>query len=275
MVKGLAVITLITWEHIINLVVVFPILLRNTKIYKSFNLKDFFLFVMVGCGASALGILCFTRAFLFINPALAVLLQKLQPIMTILLGSLILKESVCRRFFFWALIAIVSSYFVSFGFTYPFQGEWKKIATGAGYALLAAFFWGSGTIWGKMLLNKYDQLFVMANRFLFGAVFTITLALSIGNGLETELIFAGPKPAFFNIVYMALVSGFLATSFFYTGLKWVKASLASILELLFPVSSVLIMWLSFNKPINSIQILSAAIMFLAVYRINVVNEKAG
>lgn len=264
----LSVLTIITWEHLINLVVVAPILIKNIQIYKEFSFRDFVLFALVGCGASVMGVLCFTQAFLYINPALAVLMQKLQPIITIVLGALLLKESVSRRFVFWALLAIISSYFVSFGFTDPFSGEWQKVAVGSGFALLAAFFWGSGTIWGKILLNKYSQFFVMANRFLFGAIFTILLSLSLGNGLQLQIVFSETSPLFGSLVYMALISGFVATTFFYLGLKWVNASLVSILELFFPVSSVLIMWLSFNRPIGMVQLGAGLIMFYAVYKVN-------
>lgn len=268
MIASLAVITLITWEHLINLVVVSPILIKNFREYLKFTFKDFILFVLIGCGASALGILCFTRAFLYINPALAVLMQKLQPLMTILMGALLLKENISRKFFAWALLAVVSSYFVSFGLNYPFGGEGKKIAIGMGYAVLAAFFWGGGTIWGKLLLQKYNQLFVMSNRFLFGAIFTLLIAHGWGNGLQTELVLNGEQPLIHSIFYMAIISGFLATTLFYSGLKWVKASLASILELFFPVSSVIIMWISFNRPISTPQIIAGLVMFVAVYKIN-------
>ncbi len=267
-VKEIAVLTLITWEHLINLAVVLPILINNFRQYKVFDRKDFLLFILVGCGASALGILCFTEAFLYMNPALAVLMQKLQPIITISLGAILLREKISHSLVAWSLLAIVSSYFVSFGLTDPFSGEWQKIAIGSIFAILAAFFWGSGTIWGKMLLQKYSQLFVMANRFFFGAIFTLIISHLFGNGLQIESVFSETKPVFGGIVYMALISGFVATTFFYVGLKWVNATLASILELFFPVSSVLIMWLGFNRPLSGVQIAAGLVMFFAVYRVN-------
>lgn len=269
----LAVLPLITWEHLINLALVTPILLANLRQYAMFSLRDFFLFVLVGCGASAAGILCFTQAFHYMNPALVVLLQKLQPLITITLGVIVLKERINLKFCLWALVAIASSYFVTFGGVDPFTGEWEKIAVGAGFALLAAFFWGSGTIWGKMLLEKYSQLFLMSNRFLFGAVFALAASYFTGSGLETEIVFAAEKPLFGSIIYMAIISGFIATTFFYTGLKWVNAAMVSILELVFPVSSVVIMWYSFNRPLSGLQIFAALVMFSAMYQVNLALEQ--
>ncbi|PKL48927.1 MAG: hypothetical protein CVV42_08000 [Candidatus Riflebacteria bacterium HGW-Riflebacteria-2] len=270
-IASLPVVVLISWEHLINLLLVSPVFWVKRRQFKLIAARDVFLFIMVGCGASAMGVLCFTEAFRYINPALAVLMQKLQPIMTISLGVILLREKVNRRFFGWAFLAIICSYFVSFGLADPFTGEWKKSAIGAGLAAAAAFFWGSGTIWGKILLQKYDQSFVLAGRFLLGSIFTVSLALVFHGGLKSELILN--EGLYKSIFYMATISGILATSFFYAGLKWVKASLASILELFFPVSSVLIMWLSFNRPITPLQIAAALLMFFAVYQVNRLAEK--
>lgn len=269
----LPVIVLISWEHLVNLVIVLPVFALKWRNFYSVTRRDFFLMVMVGCGASAMGILCFSEAFHYINPALAVLLQKLQPVITILAGSLILKEKLNPGFLRWAFLAIICSYFVSFGFTNPFTGEGSKMAIGAFYAFGAAFFWGTGTIWGKMLLQKFDQSFVLACRFLFGAVFTISLAFLTKGGLKNEIVFSATTPLYMNIFYMAVIAGVFATSFFYAGLKWVKASQASVLELFFPVSSVIIMWLSFNRPISQVQGLAGLILFYAVYKINTAEEK--
>ncbi|NCB40130.1 MAG: EamA family transporter, partial [Erysipelotrichia bacterium] len=127
--------------------------------------------------------------------------------------------------------------------------------------------------WGKMLLQKFDQSFVLAGRFLLGTVFTVSMAFIFKGGLHADAIFSQKAPLYGSIFYMAVISGILATSFFYAGLKWVKASQASILELFFPVSSVVIMWLSFNRPITPIQIAAGTIMFFAVYKINQTTDK--
>ncbi len=274
-IKSLPVMVLIAWEHMINLVLILPVLFTKRHEFARLDRRDLALILGVGVGASALGVLCFTQAFHYINPALAVLLQKLQPVMTILLGMLLLRERVSRQFAGWAVLAIICSYFVSFGLTNPFTGEGIALAKGAAFAVAAAFFWGSGTIWGKLLLQKYDQNFVLGCRFLTGGIFTLFLALAVHGDLYINTVCGGEHPLLGSIGYMAVISGILATSFFYAGLRWVKASLASILELFFPVSSVVIMWLSFNRPITPVQLIAGVIMFIAVYRINLLTEKNG
>jgi len=120
-IKTLPVVILIAWEHLINAGITLPVLLLKRRYFAKISLRDLILFLGVGVGASAGGVLCFTQAFHYINPALAVLLQKLQPVMTITLGALLLREKISRHFVGWALVAIISSYFVSFGLTNPFR----------------------------------------------------------------------------------------------------------------------------------------------------------
>lgn len=268
MVEKLSVLTIITWEHLINLALVWPVFYIKRNLLSNLTKTDFLLFILIGFGASALGIMCFTEAFHYINPALAILLQKLQPIITIGFGVCFLKEKLSEKFFLWAFIAIISSYFVSFGLVNPFSGEWHKILNGALFALLAAFFWGGGTVWGKILLSKYDQMTLVAMRFMFGFIFTLTIAYTFGQGLQLNLVLGNNYEIITQIFYMAIISGFLATTFFYIGLASISSSLAGILELIFPISSVLIMWVYFNKPLSGVQIIAAIVLFVSMYNIN-------
>lgn len=256
--------TIIFWEHFITSLLLIPFLFKFRHLFIKVPLKDWFLFFMIGAGASALGILFFTKAFAYMNPALVILLQKLQPVVTIALGSLFLKEKLNSGFLKWALIAIIASYFVSFSNTNPFTGHWKQLSVGVCFTLLAVFFWGSGTVWGKMLLNNYDKNFVLLNRFYIGTIFTFILSISFYGGVGLKVI---DKQLAINLSYMAIVPGLIATGFFYYGLKHVKASFASMLELVFPLSSVVIMWIFFNRPLDNIQITASIVLILSIMKI--------
>ncbi|RCK78617.1 MAG: Integral membrane protein [Candidatus Ozemobacter sibiricus] len=266
-IKALPVSLLIFWEHFFNLVVLAPALWHQRRAYARLTGRDFGLFLLVGWGASAMGILCFTQAFHYMNPALVILLQKLQPLVTISLGAILLRERFRPAFYGWAGLAVTASYFVSFSLTNPFSGEWARLGTGTLFALAAVFFWGSGTVWGKLLLGTYDKVFVLGNRFLFGTVFTFGLALALNSGLQAAVILDPSGPYFASILYMAWVPGLVATGLFYFGLVYVAASVASILELIFPLASVLIMWGYYGQPLDSIQIGAAIVLFISMGRI--------
>ncbi len=266
-VKALPVSLLIFWEHLFNLLVLVPALWHHRRAYSLLTGRDVGLFVLVGWGASAMGILCFTQAFHFMNPALVILLQKLQPLVTIFLGMVLLKERFRPSFYGWAALAVTASYFVSFSLTNPFSGEWSRVGTGTLLALAAVFFWGSGTVWGKLLLTRYDKVFILGNRFLFGTIFTLVLASVLNPDLQAHLILDVGGPLFGSILYMAWVPGLLATGLFYFGLVHVAASVASILELIFPLASVLIMWGYFGQPLDAVQIGAAVVLFVSMARI--------
>ncbi|MCK9457417.1 MAG: DMT family transporter [Candidatus Riflebacteria bacterium] len=256
---------LIFWEHLINLIVLTPIAFKSRSEFSKIKPKDTLLFILVGFGASAMGLICFSAAFKYINPAIVVILQKMQPIITVTLGALVIKEKVTAKFIIWALLSILCVCIISLDLSAPLSIEGLKFAKGATLALLAAFFWGGGTVWGKILLGKFSQTLVIFVRFFLGTIFALSLALIFHKTLSLEILF-GEKMLIGSVVYMALISGTIAVSFFYAGLKKVNASLTGILELFFPVFSVIIMWVFFNKPLATYQILAATVMFYASYR---------
>lgn len=261
---------IIFWEHFITSILLIPLAIKFRNNFLKIPIRDFGLFIMIGVGASALGILFFTKAFEFMNPALVILLQKLQPMVTILLGYFILKEKIDKSFIYWAIVAVVASYFVSFSNTNPFSGHWNKLGIGVIYTLLAVFFWGSGTVWGKMLLNQYDKNFVLLTRFYIGTIFSFFLSIALYGNVGFHLI---TNKIFLNLTYMAIVPGLLATGFFYYGLKHVKTSYASMLELVFPLSSVIIMWKFFNQPLDRVQIIASVILIVSIMKITSKQKK--
>lgn len=298
MLERFSVLTLIAWEHLINAVLVLPILLPRLGQWRRVTPGDAALLLLVGWGASAGGVLAFTQAFAYLNPALVILLQKLQPLITIGLSVAIGGEVPGRRFWPWAMLAIVCSYLVTFSLTDPYSPAGFEMAIGAGFAILAATFWGGGTAFGKLLLAKYDQGFVLAHRFILGAILTVGLAVTLGDGLRTDVVveswrpaaatgsglvaetpFSGivpvpvpkkplPMPLWACLFYMAIMPGLLATASFYFGLNRIAASVASIFELAFPMASVLIMWFWFGRPLDGVQIAAAVGLCVAMAQVS-------
>lgn len=262
---AIPIIVLISWEHLVNLLVLSPTIPSVQKELKLITPKDLLHLIIVGFGASAMGLICFSASFAHINPAITVIFQKLQPLITIALSVVFLKEKINRKFLLWTLFTMLCVILVSVDLSFPKQQDFSSLFKGIGLAVLAATFWGSGTVFGKLLLKKYSQRFVVLSRFALGALFGVALSYLIGNGLETEKIL-GDKTLFMPIVYMALISGTLAVNFFYAGLQKIQASLIGVLELFFPVFSVLIMWYFFNKPLSPTQIFFALLLFYGSYK---------
>ncbi len=262
---SLPIIVLITWEHLVNLLVLSPTLFSIYKEVKQITLKDFMHMLLVGFGASAMGLICFSASFAYINPAISVIFQKLQPLITIGLSIIFLKEKVNKKFLLWTFFTIVCVIFVSVDLDFNFKEDLLRLSKGIILAILAATFWGGGTVFGKVLLKKYTQKMVVFSRFFLGSIFGLSLSFMLNGGLETEKIF-GSENMILPIIYMALISGTLAVNFFYAGLKKIKASLIGVLELFFPVFSVLIMWFFFDKPLSLTQIIFSLLLFYGSYK---------
>ncbi len=255
-------IELITIEHLIVALLLLPFLKIKNE-FKDFDYKDWSALIFVAAGSSVGGILCFTTAFQYMNPAVVILLQKLQPVVTIGLSVIFLKERMSKRFIFLALIAIISGYVLVFGWSSPTAIANLGNLNGVKYALLAVFFWGGGSVFGKRLLNKKWNHFSLTKwRYYLGSLTALSLfALLKDNG--APVIFSNLEKIP-SIIYIALISGFVALWLFYKGLQNTKASVSSILELIFPLSSTIIVWIFLNKPLTTVQLIAGGILLLSV-----------
>ena len=255
-------IELITIEHLIVAILLLPFLKIKNE-FKDFDYKDWLALIFVAAGSSVGGILSFTTAFQYMNPAVVILLQKLQPIVTITLSALFLKERMSKSFLLLALIAIVSGYVLVFRWSTPTSIANLGNLNGVKYALLAVFFWGGGSVFGKRLLNKNWNHFSLTKwRYYFGALTALSL-FAVLKDTKAPVIFT-QLDKLPSIAYIALISGFIALWLFYKGLQNTKASVSSILELIFPLSSTLIVWLFLNKPLTTVQLVAGGILLLSV-----------
>ena len=181
-------IIIIFFEHLIGLIILLPFVWKH--VFKTrFTKREFGLLVLISVLSGLLGTLWFTTALLkvnFISFSVVFLLQKLQPIFAITTASIFLKEKFERGYIPWALLALLSAYFVTFknGVVNLETGEGTVIA--ALYALGAAFAWGSSTTFSKMLLGKVEPKVSTFYRFLFTIIIAFPVVFLLGKGVECE-----------------------------------------------------------------------------------------
>jgi drug/metabolite transporter (DMT)-like permease len=142
------------------------------KELKSFSKSDFLYFFLIALFGGAIGTLAIVKALFLVNfqsLTVVVLLQKLQPVFAIILAAILLKEKLHKGFVLWASIAIMASYFLAFGFRLPDFHAGSRTTLAALFSLLAAFSFGSATVFGKKVLYKVDFIsatfFRINNRF--------------------------------------------------------------------------------------------------------------
>ncbi|MBC8319348.1 MAG: DMT family transporter [Bacteroidetes bacterium] len=251
-----------------------PFLLMNLFLFKQYsNLaifmkQDFILFFMVALFGGALGTIAIVKALFLVNfhqLSVVVLLQKLQPIFAILLAGILLKEKIKKHFVIWATLAIISSYFLTFGISLPSVSMDDNTIQAALFALLAAFSFGSSTVFSKKILLNHNFITATFYRYGFTSLLLLITVLVTGKISQFELT-TEINWLFFIIIGITTGSG--AIFIYYYGLRRVKAIAATISELLFPVSAILFDYIFNDSVLSPVQLLSAAIMVLAIIKLS-------
>jgi len=241
------------------------------------NVKDWISFGLVGLFGGAIGTMSIVAAILMVygnglNIAVVLLLQKLQPIFAILLAYFWLKERPHPKFYFWAVVAIVGSYFLTFGFGQPSLSAEGMIVP-ALLAVLAAFSFGSSTVFSKRAIEKVSHGLGTTLRFFMTAVIMLVIIMAIVLlkvvGIETDYLglagFGLLNTKLIGLfILIALTTGATAIFIYYYGLKLVSASKSTIYELVFPVASILLEWGIHDKVLNAGQWVGAVVMFVAI-----------
>ncbi len=248
----------------------FPFLVMNTFLFSKYkklvllDKKDLISLFVVSIFGGAIGTIAIVYALFIVNfqeLSVVVLLQKFQPVFAIIMAAIVLKEKLSGRFLLWSALAILGGYFLTFGwFETDFTHDNTSLKA-ALLSLLASFSFGSSTVFSKRLLDKVD--FVSATFYRYGLTSLLMLPVVILTGKWVE---------FQNItivnwwifIIIALTSGSVAILLYYYGLKKVKASQATLLELFFPISAVLMDYYINGARLSWIQWLSAAVMIFAI-----------
>lgn len=258
-------------EHLIDVVIVLPIVFTLLPQIKTLKLRQWLAVLVIAFGGSALASFAFTQAFHYVNPSVAILLQKLQPLIAIGLAATLLAERLNKYFWLWAILALVGAYFISFGGLLPrlFEGEqFNPNLVGVALALLAAVLWGASTVMGKYVLNSIDFKLMTALRFGLAFVFLAVWNVASGN-LKYFGALSGKDWLFFAII--ALASGVVSLFIYYKGLGQTKASIATLAELGFPLAAVVVNYVFLDAALKPVQLAGMAILLYSIFQLGRVN----
>ncbi len=261
-------------EHFVDVLFVLPILFFGFAGLRTINARQWGAILFIAIFGSALASIAFTQAFHYVNPSIAILLQKLQPLVAITLSALILKEKLRPRFWIWAILALMGAYLISFPGFVPttYVGEvFNPNIYGVLLAIVAMVCWGASTVLGKFALSSVDFQMMTALRFSIAFVFLIVLNLAQGtlagvSGLTTSDIG--------YIAIIACVSGVVSLMLYYYGLTYSRASVATIAELGFPLGAVVVNWIFIpGSALVPMQLFGMAILLCAVWGLSLYNRE--
>jgi drug/metabolite transporter (DMT)-like permease len=257
-----------------------PFLLMNLFMYKeyrhlrNFTKGDVLMFFLLSLLGGAVGTLAIVKALFLVNfkaLTIVVLLQKLQPVFAITLAALLLGEKLKRNFLLWSALAITAGYFLTFGFHLPDFGTNNNTALAAGFSLLAAFAFGSSTVFSKKVLQKFSFFTATFYRYAFTSLIMLSFVLSTGT-LKSVPDITGFQWTIFAIIGITTGSG--AIFLYYFGLTRIRAMLATICELCFPVSAILFDYLVNDRVLSLVQWISAGVLIFAILKLSLEKEPA-
>ncbi|MBI4050461.1 MAG: DMT family transporter [Candidatus Doudnabacteria bacterium] len=260
--------TIVLMEHITIAVLVFLFLARYLRELKNLSWKEWLAVVFIAFGGSALATVFFTQSFHYVNPSVAILLQKVQPLIAILLAVAVLKEKLTSRFWLWAGVGIFGAYLVTFPEIRITGLALTGGTLGTVYALLAAFFWGGSTVFGRFVLRKVSFQAMTAVRFLAALMFL--LFLNVYFKTLPEVGRASGKDWFYVLI-IAVLAGFVSLFIYYRGLRFTEAKIATIGELAFPFAAVIVNWIFLDAKLSIAQIIGGLILLLAVANLSFLN----
>lgn len=260
--------------HFLPFILMQFFLFKEWKKLGQFNKGDVINLGLIALLGGALGTLAIVKALFLVNfehLSIVVLLQKLQPVFAIILAKIILKEKITRNFLPWALLAIVGSYFLTFGLNTPKFDTGNNLLEAAVWAIIAAFAFGSSTVLSKRALKKYSFFTVNFYRFGFTSLIMFFYVLFFSNFGEIHNVTSQNWMIFLLI---AVTTGSGAIFLYYYGLKKVSAMVSTICELFFPISAIIFDYLFNKQTLSLVQWISVGIMILAIVKISM-NKKIG
>ncbi|HAO81383.1 MAG: Drug/metabolite transporter [Parcubacteria group bacterium GW2011_GWD2_43_10] len=260
--------TIVFMEHILIVIIVLVGLRPYLKEFKKLNWRGWLAIAFIGFGGSALATVLFTQSFHYVNPSVAILLQKIQPLVAILLAVIFLHERLNKKFWIWALLALAGAYIVSFPEISPQGLSFAGGTTGVLLALGAAGLWGGATVFGRYLLRDLTWQAITALRFISALIFLLVIQVYYGRLAEVG---AASGQDWIFVFIVAIVAGFVSLLIYYRGLKYTSASIATLAELTFPMAAVVINWIFLDASLTFMQIIGSVVLLLAITKLSWVN----
>lgn len=258
-------------ETIIVTVILSPLIFKYKSILSNLKLKDWLSFLGVAFFGGAVGTMAITKALFyvdFINLSIVVFIQKLQPVFAISLAALLLKEKLSKSFLLWSSFAIVGAYIIAFGLNLPVIGTGTKTFEATVFALIAAFSFGASTVFSKRALKNVSFELGTYLRFAITSIFMLIIFLISSSYQSFNEISSSQVIVFFLI---AISTGGPAILVYYYGLKNLNASVATICELMFPLTAVILEYLVRDKILSPIQWFGAVLLIISILKVSGVN----
>ena len=217
---------------------------------KKLTSKDWLAYFGVAILGGAIGTMAITKALFYVNYvnlSIVILIQKLQPVFAISLAAIFLKEKQ-----------------PTFGLHIPNISAGDKTTLAALFALLAALSFSSSTVLSKRALKNVS--FELGTYLRFAITSVIMLIIVLASGTMNSIDDVSTKQIYIFIL-IAFTTGGPAIFLYYYGLKRISASVASICELAFPLTAVVLEFVLRDNILGPVQWVGALILLFSILRV--------
>jgi drug/metabolite transporter (DMT)-like permease len=264
---------LVTMEHLVLTLVCLPIVWRAWREIRALSAAQWRAIVAIGIGASGLATILFTISFGYGHFIETLLLQKTQPLIAILLAHFWLGERLSRRAWLWVPVAIVGAYCIVIPDPLDPRAAWEDFHVSAGvFALAAAALWGAGTVFGRYALSGVRFTTLTALRFSTALPALLVVLLIVGGPVGFAAYRLSDAPLYAAI---AIIPGLLPMLLYYRGLASTPASFATLAELAFPITGILVnlFWVTPPQTISVWQVVGIVVLTGALIALDLTNAK--
>lgn len=265
---------LVFFEHCIGVCLLLPLLLfRFSDVLKLSRGAWGWLMVSAMVG-SALGTILFTASLARVNISVANVLLNLQPVWAVGVARLVLKERPARGFFLWAALATLAGVLISVR-EFSAQGFVVENPSGLLFVLGTIVCWGTATVAGRALMAEAPLLVAVPLRFVFGAIaagLIVALNGSIPEAAAKLPTLADPT-VLRGYLELLLIAGLTPLFFYFWGLKHTSAVAGAFCEMSQALVALGITWGIMGQPLKWHQAVAAAVLVVAVTRINILQAK--
>jgi len=256
--------TVVMLEHAFGVLIALPFLPKVFKEYKKLTKTDWLVVFTLTITASVMATIFYTSALAktnYIQYSVVILLQQTQPIFSIALAALLLKEKITPRYLVLAFIGLIAAYFLAFPNLVPnLTGQPEEI-TAIALAMGAAVFWGSSNVFGKMVLNRISHIAAAILRF----TLAIPLAYLASRLFNQTIPLSQINPQqWLSMLAIALTSGMVAFIIFYKGLQLTQAKIATFVKLTWPIFAAIIGWVFLKERLTVIQTIAALVLLVDI-----------
>ncbi len=255
-------------ESLLVATILTPFNLKNFKSLRILNKKDILSIILVALFGGALGTLAITKALFYVNYvnlSVVILIQKLQPVFALIFAMIILKEKQQKEFYYWATTAIIGAYIMTFGFKLPTINTEDKTVYAVLFSLAAAISFGLSTVLSKRALKNIKFGFATYLRFLFSSVIMLIILVFSNSFIHFNQI---TTLNIFIFILIALTTGGTAIYLYYFGLRNISASTATICELSFPLTAILLEYFVRGNILSIIQWFGVIILLFSIIKVS-------